>query len=164
MASGFSFFIISVTYSKVIGRLPNFLLTNVKTVWIHKGNNDYGGGNQNLLIHTGRSVEYISKEILEETFIHEAGHTSLDWDWDGLIDKAEWNNAKNKDKEYISNYAKKYPRREDVAESILPWIAVRYRLDRVSKEHAEKVLKAIPNRLKFFDEQNFDMYPIVPRE
>ena len=34
-------------------------------------------------------------------------------------------------------------RREDVAES-QPWIAVRYRLDRVSKEHAEKVLKA-PN-------------------
>ena len=41
---------------------------------------------------------------------------------------------------------------------------MRYRLDRVSKEHAEKVLKAIPNRLKFFDEQNFDMYPLVPRE
>ena len=85
-------------------------------------------------------------------------------DWDGLIDKAEWNNAKKKDKEYISKYAKEYPEREDVAESILPWIAVHYRLDRVSKEHVEKVLKAIPNRLKFFDEQNFDMYPLVPRE
>ena len=38
-------------YSEIIGRLPNFLLSNVKTVWIHKGNKPFGGGNQNLLIH-----------------------------------------------------------------------------------------------------------------
>ena len=151
-------------YSTAIGRLPNFLLTNVKTVWIHKGNKGWGGGNENLLIHTGRSKEYISKDIVEETFIHEAAHTSLDWDWDGIINKTKWQIAKRKDKEYISNYAKKFPRREDVAESVLPWIAVRYRLDRISKEHSEKILKTIPNRLKFFDEQNFDMYPLVPRE
>ena len=149
-------------YSEVIGRLPNFLLTNVKTVWIHKGNNDYGGGNENLLIHTGRSKEYISEGILEEVLIHEAGHTSLDWDWGGLLSKTEWQKAKRKDKEYISDYAKRFPRREDVAESILTWIAVRYRLDRISKENNEMVLNTIPNRLKFFDEQNFDMYPLVP--
>ena len=151
-------------YSEVIGRLPNFLLTNVKTVWIHKGKKNYGGGNENLLIHTGRSKEYISKEILEEVFIHEAGHTSLDWDFGGLLSKAEWQKAKSKDKEHISDYAKKFPRREDVAESILTWIAVRYRSDRISKENNELVLNTIPNRLKFFDEQNFDVYPLVPRD
>ena len=151
-------------YSEVIGRLPNFLLTNVKTVWIHKGKKSYGGGNENLLIHTGRSKEYISKEILEEVFIHEAGHTSLDWDFGGLLSKAEWQKAKNKDKEHISDYAKKFPKSEDVAESILTWIAVRYRPDRISKENKELVLNTIPNRLKFFDEQNFDMYPLVSRD
>ena len=56
------------------------------------------------------------------------------------------------------------PISEDVAESILSWIAVRYRLDRISNEDAETILKTIPNRLKLFDEQNFDMYPLVPRE
>ena len=151
-------------YAKAIGRLPNFLLTNVKTVWINKGNKGWGGGNENLLIHTGRSKEYISKDIIEETFIHEAAHTSLDWDWDGLINKTKWQIAKRKDKEHISNYAKKFPRREDVAESILPWIAVRYRLNRISKEDAAKILNTIPNRLIFFDKQNFDMYPLVPLE
>ena len=85
-------------YSEVIGRLPNFLLTNVKTVWIHKGKKSYGGGNENLLIHTGRSKEYISKEILEEVFIHEAGHTSLDWDFGGLLSNVEWQKAKRKEK------------------------------------------------------------------
>ena len=53
---------------------------------------------------------------------------------------------------------------EDVAESIVAWIAVRYRLDRISNGNAEIILKTIPNRLKFFDEQNFDMYPLVPRD
>ena len=149
-------------YSETIGRLPNFLLTNVKTVWIHKGNNDWGGGNENLLIHTGDTD--ISEEIIEEVLIHEAAHTSLDWNWGGVINKTQWQKSKRKDKEYISEYAKEYPEREDVAESILPWIAVRYRLDRIPKIHAEIILKTIPNRLKFFDEQNFDMYPLVPRK
>ena len=93
-------------YSEIIGRLPNFLLLNLKTVWIHKGNKDYGGGNQNLLIHIGRSKEYIRQDILEEVFIHEGGHSSLDWAWDGVIDKIEWNKAAKKDEEYISKYAK----------------------------------------------------------
>ena len=69
-----------------------------------------------------------------------------------------------KDKEYISKYAKKYSQREDVAESIVAWIAVRYRLDRISEEDAAKILKAIPNRLKFFDDQNFDIYPLESRK
>ena len=99
----------ALTYSKVIGRLPNFLLTNVKTIWIHKGNNDYGGGNQNLLIHIGRSIEYISKKILEETLIHEARHNSLAWDLGGVLTKYECTNQAQHDTNYISKYAKKKP-------------------------------------------------------
>ena len=112
----------------------------------------------------GGLLEYISLDIVEEVLIHESGHTSLDWSWGGIINKTQWQKAKRKDKEYISDYAKKFPDREDIAESILPWIAVRYRLDRISNEDAETILKTIPNRLKFFDEQNFDMYPLVPRD
>ena len=153
----------ALMYSKIIGQLPNFLLTNVKTVWIHKGNEGWGGGNNNLLIHTGRSKEYILKGILGEAFIHEAAHTSLDWDYGGSVKQRDWDKARKKDKRYISDYAKKHPNREDVAESILTWIVVRYHMDRTAKYEIDKILKAIPNRLKYFDEQNFDMYPIVPR-
>ena len=153
----------AIFYAEAIGRLPNFLLTNVKTVWIHKGNKSWGGGNENFLIHTGRSKEYISLDIVEEVFIHEGGHTSLDWNWNGIINKTKWQKAKRKDKKYISDYAQKFSGSEDVAESILPWIAVRYRLERISKKDAEIILKTIPNRLKLFDEQNFNMYPLVDR-
>ena len=101
--------------------------------------------------------------IVEEVLIHEGGHTSLDWDWGGVINKTQWQKAKRKDKEYISRYARRHPEREDVAESILTWIAVRYRLERISNKDAEIILKTIPNRLKFFDQQNYDMYPLVGR-
>ena len=40
----------------------------------------------------------------------------------------------------------------------------RYLSDGVSDSHIKKILKAIPNRIKYFDEQEFDIYPIVPRE
>ena len=147
-------------YAEIIGRLPNFLLTNVQTVWIHKGDNDYGGGNNNLLIHTGRTQEYLEHEVLEEILIHEAAHTSLDWNFNGSINRSEWEEAQKKDKNFISIYAKDYPDREDVAETILPWIAVKYRKDSISQEDIDIILTTIPNRLKLIDEQNFDIYPI----
>jgi hypothetical protein len=147
-------------YAEIIGRLPNFLLTNVQTVWIHKGDNDYGGGNNNLLIHTGRTQEYLEYDVLEEILIHEAAHTSLDWDFNGSINRSEWEEARKKDESFISTYAKDYPDREDVAESILPWIAVKYRKDSISQGDVDIILTTIPNRMELFDEQNFDLYPL----
>lgn len=41
-------------YCTAIGRLPGFLLRDVSTVWIHRGDHGFGGGNDNLLIHTDR--------------------------------------------------------------------------------------------------------------
>ena len=149
-------------YSKVIGQLPAILRKDVRTVWIHKGKNLFGGGNFNLLIHTDKGDEYISEGILEETLIHEASHTSLDWP--GIsknhgISKG-WIEAQKADKGYISDYAENYPNREDIAESFLPWVVVRYKADRISKKHLNKIVKAIPNRLNYFDLQGFDMRPL----
>ena len=33
-------------YSRAVGRLPAFLLTDVDTMWIHRGNEGFGGGNR----------------------------------------------------------------------------------------------------------------------
>ena len=75
-----------------------------------------------------------------------------------------WRAAQKADDEFISTYAKEHPTEEDIAESFLVWMALRYRTDRISESDVNKILKAIPNRIKYFDEQEFDMYPIVPRE
>jgi len=148
-------------YAKVIGQLPTVLRKDVQTVWIHKGDKPFGGGNQNLLIHIIQGEKYISEGILEETLVHEACHTSLDLDHGNA---KGWLAAQKADDEFISTYAKDNPKREDIAESFLTWIVVRHLSDRVSESHIKKILKAIPNRIKYFDEQEFDMYPIVPRE
>ena len=65
-------------YARAIGQLPAGLRSRVETVWIHQGVMPFGGGNDNILIHTGKAAEYLRDGVLEEILMHEAAHTSLD--------------------------------------------------------------------------------------
>lgn len=147
----------ALKYAEVIGRLPTALRIDVETAWIHMGNEPFGGGNNNLLIHTGQSTLYENDGILEETLIHEAAHTSLDAFHSASIG---WTNAQNSDPTFISTYARDNSTREDIAESFLLYVAIQYKSDRISASLKSKILEAIPNRLEYFDTQNFKMYPI----
>jgi len=101
-------------YANEIGRLPTILRLELETVWIHMGQELFGGGNNNILIHTGQSVNYINNGILEETLVHEASHTSLDA---YHASSQGWVNAQNLDAGFISQYAQDYPTTEDIAGS-----------------------------------------------
>jgi len=147
----------ALKYAKVIGRLPTALRIDVETVWIHKGIKPFGGGNNNLLIHTGQSTLYENDGILEETLVHEASHTSLDAKHSA---SSGWVSAKESDGDFISTYARENPNREDIAETFLLYMAIRYRSDRINQSLEDKILETIPNRIKYFDKQNFNMYPI----
>ena len=154
----------ALKYGNMAGQLPNFLRTNLKTITIHKGKAAWGGGNYDILIHTGDLVGKYSN-CVEEVMIHEGGHTSLDGVFGGPIKWWQWKkNAVDLDNKYISKYAKEFPKREDVAETITFWIAVRCKAERISKSNYKKVVEGIPNRLKYLDEQNFDTYPLVCNE
>ena len=144
-------------FAEVIGRLPTALRIDVKTVWIHKGTELFGGGNNNILIHTGQSTLYENDGILEETLVHEASHTSLDAAHSA---SSGWVSAQESDGNFISTYGRDYPAREDIAETFLLYMAIRYRSDRINKSLEDKILETIPNRIKYFDGQNFNMYPI----
>jgi hypothetical protein len=146
-------------YGTVIGRLPTVLRVDVDTVWIHAGIEGFGGGNNNLLIHTGQADLYSADGILEETFVHEAAHTSLDA---AHAAAPGWLAAQIADGEFISTYARDFPTREDIAESFLPYLAIRYRADRINQSLANTITQTIPNRIAYFDRQSFDLYPIVP--
>jgi hypothetical protein len=145
-------------YLPEIGRLPKLLRRDVETVWIHKGLNPFGGGNRNLLIHTEQGEEYAKAGILEETLCHEACHTSLDAQH---AKAAPWLDAQAKDGEFISTYARDNPDREDIAESFLPYLALRFKADRLSKDLMEKIGRTIPNRIKYFDSLEIDLHPMV---
>ena len=141
-------------YAFLIGQLPAVLRKDIQTSWIHKGANSLGGGNNNILIHTGQTKQYEKEGILEETLIHEASHTSLD---SYHAKNYAWQEAQRKDNHFISGYAEENPTREDIAESFLTYIAANYRSDRISPELKSTILKTIPNRIKYFDNQNFDL-------
>ena len=145
-------------YAPVIGRLPKGLRLSVETVWIHKGIYDFGGGNKNLLIHTERGDEYIASGFLEEIFLHEGVHTSLD---DPYATSTGWLTAQKNDQgNFISEYARDNPTREDLAESFLVWFAVRHRSARITSDNASTVTQTMPNRLAYFDSLKIDLAPL----
>ena len=147
----------AVKYTEAIGRLPTALREKMETVWIPKGIQPFGGGNNNILIHTGQGELYINDGILEETFVHEAAHTSLDPDH---ATAAGWIAAQEADLTFISTYAQQFSHREDIAESFLPYLAVRFRSDRISEELKQIILLTMPNRIAYFDSLMLDMHPI----
>jgi len=148
----------AVFYADAVGRLPTALRLDVETMWIHRGVELYGGGNRNILIHTGQTAEYTGLGILEETLVHEAAHTSLDGRY---ASSPGWLAAQSSDPTFISTYARDFPAREDIAESFVPYLAIRYRADRISSTLRTRIENAIPNRIAFFDGLELDMVPIV---
>jgi hypothetical protein len=144
-------------YARMLGQLPTALRRRVAYLVIHRGRMPFAGGPDFVLIHTDQADDYERDGILEETLVHEAAHTSLD----PFHARAPgWLAAQEADGEFISRYAKDFPYREDVAESVLPYIAVRYRLDSISERTAELILTTIPNRIAYLDQQALDMYPL----
>ncbi len=144
-------------YAEAIGRLPTALRADVQTVWIHRGVELFGGGNNNLLIHVGQAALYVADGILEETLVHEAAHTSLDA---AHASAPGWQAAQAADPTFISTYARDYPTREDLAESFLPYLAIRYRSDRITESLRTTILETIPNRIDYFDGLSLAMHPI----
>lgn len=143
-------------YAFLIGQLPSCLREDVNEIWIHMGVQPFGGGNNSILIHTGQSTLYENAGILEETLVHEASHTSLDASHAGSVG---WISAQTLDDEFISTYAEDNPIREDIAESFLTWLAVRYREDNISVQFFDIITQTIPNRLIYFDSIDCDLYP-----
>ena len=155
-------------YAFLIGQLPTALRKDVETMWIHKGIESYGGGNNNLLVHTGQTERYESyiASIVEETLLHEATHTSLDsyhypnggWTQSGYSKGKGWIEAVENDNGcYISTYARDFPYREDLAELMPLYVAVRYFPERISSELRDKILSCNINRIRYLDSQNLDM-------
>ena len=144
-------------YARAIGQLPAGLRTRVETVWIHRGVMPFGGGNDNILVHSGKAAEYLRDGVLEEILMHEAAHTSLD----PIHAAADaWLAAQDADGGFISDYARDHPGREDVAESFGPFFALRHRRERISRGMAETIQATMPNRIEYFDRLDLDMHPV----
>ncbi len=151
------------TYAPVLGQMPAVLLSGIRYVDIHAGDDPWGGGTNGILIHAERSKYYFRRGIhfMEESFLHEAVHAALDI---AHKDSPGWRAAQAADGVFISTYARDRPDKEDIAESFLAYFAVRYRPERLADAERTVILRTIPNRLIYFDEQGFDMSPYAPSE
>ena len=126
--------IVALTYVEAIGRLPELFRKDVETVWIHKGNENFGGGNNNILIHHDRGLEHEKYGLLDSYHSSSSG-----WIEAQIADNGN----------FISDYAKEYPQREDVAETFPLCFALKYKRDRLDNGIIQKIEKAIPNRIKY---------------
>lgn len=150
-------FAIASFYARVIGQLPRALRSRVRTVWLHKGDEVFGGGNDNLLIHHGQIARgYIDSGVLEEVLIHEAVHTSLDPVYQT---SAGWLAAQSSDNRFLSVYGRDNPSREDMAESFGPYFAVRFRPERISAAMKATIEQTMPARIAYFDSLSLNMLP-----
>ena len=146
------------TFAPAIGRLPAVLMSGLREVEMNAGEGLFGGNSYNgsLLIHTDDEAtqQALREGYLEEIFLHEAAHAALD---PSISEAPGWRSAQRADDAFISEYARDHPDREDVAESFLPYFALRHRPDRLTAEERWIIMMSIPNRLAYFDEQPFDM-------
>lgn len=147
---------LAAKYSEVIGKMPAVLLSKLETIWIHNGNEGFGGGNNSFDIYKEFGEVLESRGVLEEVFLHEGTHVSLDLEH---ASSSDWKSAQNNDPTFISTYAKDNPSREDLAESFLTYFAVRFTEDRLTNEMKNVILSTIPNRIQYLDNQDFDYSP-----
>ena len=151
-------------FGPAMGRLPAALLSNLQEVEVNAGLGAFGGNSYNgsILIHTEDpgTRTAIREGFLEEVFMHEGAHASLDPDHG---DSPGWRAAQQSDIVSISDYARDYPDREDVAETILPYFAIRYKPERLTASLRWLMTMTTPNRLAYFDEQELDMSPYTPQ-
>ena len=166
-------------YAPALGRLPAVLLSRLDNVHVNAGRPDHPdairghpdgirgprrvfGGNwfdRSITVHTGRGEEYRRDGFLEEVLFHEGAHVSVD---ELVKATPEWRVAQQADGGFVSAYARDNPDREDVAESILPYFAVRFRPERLRPGQGQAIEEAIPSRLEYFDAQGFDWSPYMP--
>ena len=146
-------------FGTAVGLLPPGLRRDVDQLWIHDGDALFGGGNRSLLLYTDQADAYDAGGILEEALVHEATHTSMDGRYSQL---AGWLRAQEGDPTFISTYARDNPDREDMAESYLTYIAVRYRAHRISQDLTDTVRSVMPRRMRFFDRLPIDLTGLAP--
>lgn len=145
--------------AKVLGQLPVGARKAVLELWIHDGWELAGGGNGSILVYS----DYFDSELnwIEEAFIHEAAHTSIDYQWDGVVDEAAWAAAADADGQYISDYAADFPDREDIAESYGAYMVWAIHQEQgIFPESAAEIAARMPARLAYFQSLGPDYGPL----
>ena len=163
-------------FSHMLGQMPYFLREHNDEIYVHNDNSYDDGLGLWWAQHNKRSfhinaprkgLKPSGRQRCREVklysgcavvMVHELAHVIQDLT--GIISPSKWSKARKSDKKkYVSEYAKTNSR-EDFAESLTAWVALRYKSEKISESDLKKFDEYIPNRLKMFDEMNFNMNPL----
>ena len=105
----------------------------------------------------------VNEEAEQEVLIHELAHVTIDPLYYNSVNEIVWTNAQKQDVKSISRYAESNPLVEDIAESVVAWVAVRCKKDKISKKKYKMIINTIPNRLTVLDDLIFrnSQYPLI---
>jgi hypothetical protein len=138
----------ALRYTPRLGKLPTSLRRGVERVVVHKGNPDTTAFSDRglIVVYSANATKRISTHDLEETIFHESVHAA----WDGLYATSkEWLAAQANDGKFITRYARKNPKGEDLAESVLFAFVLIHHPERIPAAEAKKIRAAIPARIAF---------------
>ncbi len=140
-------------YAHPIGQLPSFLRKGVEFIGVHDGTPIYSAGAGKIFVYAERTKRRIEQRHLEESLFHEAVHVSLDKDHSN---SSAWRDAQQRDGEFLTDYAKNNPEREDLAESALFAYALQVHPGRIPPVDSRDIMEKIPFRLDVLS-QIFEM-------
>ncbi len=141
----------ALRYTRALGILPLLYRSKIKHMVVHKGGADTTSFAEDrghfFATYSDNLSKRISTHDLEDTFFHEASHSSIQVDY---LNSPAWLAAKAADNAYITEYAKTASAQEDFAESALFAYIIIKHPDRFPAADKAKIEAQIPNRIAFF--------------
>jgi hypothetical protein len=140
----------ALRYTPRLGRLPSVLRRGVSRLVIHKGKENATGFSDVglIVLYSDNATKRIGTHDLEETVFHESVHAA--WDKEHSA-SAGWLEAQKKDGRFVTEYARKNPKGEDLAESALFAYTLLRHPERIPKADADRIRAAIPARIAFVE-------------
>jgi hypothetical protein len=140
----------ALRYTPRLGKLPTVLRRGVKRVVIHKGGENATAFSDAglIILYSDNATRRIGTHDLEETVFHEAVHAA--WDNEHRASPG-WLAAQKQDGRFVTEYARKNPKGEDLAESALFAYTLLHRPERIPQEDAARIRRAIPARIAFVE-------------
>ena len=138
----------AMRYVHGLGTLPTALRQGVSRLVVHQGGPDTTAFSDEGLIvmYADNATKRISTHDLEETIFHESVHAA--WDKKHANSKG-WKQAQAADDAFVTVYASKNPRHEDLAESVLFAYTLLHHPERIDETARKRISATIPNRIKY---------------
>jgi hypothetical protein len=137
--------------AQAIGKLPTVMRSKLDHVVIHKGD-EFAFGEADghfFVLYSDNIRTRIRTHDLEETVFHESVHATLDAKY---LRNRSWRNAQRADGAFVTDYAARLPKKEDLAESALFAWTLLVHPGRLPQAIEAQVRQVMPNRLAFFED------------